>query len=133
MKKFSLLPALMLLATGLYAELPPRAYEDMRNNSPEYLEIKVLKVSKGLCIACTRQSVEVEAEVLKTVRSAAGLKPGDGILVKYSHYRPRRRWAGPRSVPILKKGTICPAFLRQSADGKYFEPAAGGASFEPSR
>lgn len=114
----------------LHAELPPKVYSDLRDASPEHIEITVRKVSRGFCIACTRQKILVRAEVVKVLRTSTGLKPGDIICIGYEHHRPRRGWVGPRPVPILEEGGTCYAYLRKGKNTDCFEPAAAGASFE---
>ena len=73
-----------------------------------------------------RATVEVEARVVRVVRSQTGLRAGDVIRISYVHSRYKRPMAGPSEVPILKQGETCPAYLSRDVKEKRYAPAAGG-------
>jgi hypothetical protein len=112
------------------AELPPSAYRERQENSPEVLMIKVRSVRKRETKEAKWKQIDftVEAEVQKVTRSASKLTPGTVIEIRYAQRHYSQPIAGPSEVPALKEGQICPAYL--SGDGKMYSPAAGGYSFE---
>jgi hypothetical protein len=77
--------------------------------------------------------VELEARVVRVIRSADGLDTGEIIRIHYPTYDqaavPRLR-PGDMLMPIPPAGSRVPAFLRRSEDG-WFEPAASWSSFDP--
>jgi hypothetical protein len=120
------------------AEIEPKYYRAWQNKAPEVLTIRVGEVrpvvtsephrsGDGLLI---RTRVDAEATVEKVERSASGLKPGDVIRIRYTATRADPPIAGPRPLPVLKRGETYPAFLLGVSKGLY-APAAKGASFEP--
>lgn len=120
------------------AEIEPKYYRQWQDKAPEVLSIRVGAVrptittqrhrsGDGLLIS-TR--VEAEATVQKVERSASGLKQGDAIRIQYVTTRAEPPMAGPRPLPVLKRGETYPAFLLGVSKGLY-APAAQGASFEP--
>jgi hypothetical protein len=113
------------------AELPPDVYKDMQANSPESLVVKVLsvKTKNKNEPRLVRVSVTVEARVERVNRTQSGLKPGQLIRIKYDHRRHREPMAGPSEVPVLRRGQVCPAYLKKD-DAGYYAPAAGGYTFE---
>ncbi len=69
--------------------------------------------------------------MLAAERSKTGLKPGDAIVIRYTHIdrEKLKGFAGPRTIPILKMGAVYPAFLNRQEDAKTYTPAAYGESF----
>ena len=135
---FLLVLSLITLVLDAFAEMPPRAYENMQRRAPEYVTIKV----KATNMDETKTSGEwkeermsVQAEVLQVERSKSGLKAGDLIHIKYTNTKQRDPLSGAtavwaRPVPRLREGTTCPAYLWKSEDKADYEPAAGGFSFQ---
>ena len=71
-------------------------------------------------------SCDIERRIIQQNLSA-----GDRITIVYEHYRPPKQgWAGPRSIPILKRGETTFAFIAFDFEEKAYVPAAKGASFE---
>lgn len=127
-----LLVLLLLLTVGtLSAEIAPEQYREMQLNAPEYVEIKVLSVSKSYNLFSGNTKVKANAEVRTVIRSESNLTVGDRITIRYTHDKPRKFWAGPRSIPILKKKEETTAFLAFDTETLVYVPAARGASFEP--
>lgn len=113
------------------AEIAPRYYTEMQETAPEHLEIQVTKVNRGLRVFGGNQPVTVTAVVREVRQSQTGLQVGQTIRIQYTHFKPNRRWVGPRPIPLLEKGRTYPAFLSWSDDEQVYRPAARGASFEP--
>jgi hypothetical protein len=137
MKRLSMLrrAVLVLLAAVVLcplaqAELPPEAYRQMQAKAPEYLTIEVLSVQTQQSVEAqgVQIKVEVQAKVRTAQRSKAGVKEGQVITIRYGHMVYNQPPPGPSQVPILKKETVCPAYLEKKGD--QFAPAAGGYSFE---
>ena len=64
-------------------------------------------------------------------RSASGLRPGDFIEMQSIRSKtPRPRMPGPAVEPRLRRGQAITAFLERAADGKTFDTAARGLSFD---
>lgn len=103
----------------------------MQLNAPEHLEIKVLSVSKSYNLFSGNTKVKANAEVLTVIRSESNLAEGDRITIRYTHDKQRKHWAGPKSIPILKKKEETTAFLAFDTENLYYVPAARGASFDP--
>lgn len=137
--RFAVAVALVLAASpAARAEIEPKYYRDWQMKAPEALTIVPVSVrpvvttgrprsGEGLLI---HTSVEAEAIVESVTRSASGLKPGDSIRIEYKSTRAEPPAAGPRPIPVLKRGQSYPAFLLGVSKGLY-APAARGASFEP--
>lgn len=130
------LPVLTLLAMSapLRAELPPDVYEEAWKNAPELLEIEVTRVALNEKSEnrMKRTSVFADATVTKIERSAAKVKVGDKISVRYMTSTPLESgWAGPASNQILSKGVRYKAYLKKA--GAHFYIAGLGRSFEEVR
>lgn len=130
----SMLLAPLVLAllgpTPVRAELPPDAYRDMQQRAPEAVALRVKAVETSICWfwLCDGRDVVVQAELTGVTRSAAGLKPGDRIEIRYRHV-PLGGRSGPRPIRIVSEGEATPAFLEKEPAG-HFRPAARGASFQ---
>lgn len=112
------------------AEIAPEQYAALQQNSPERLEIEVLRVDRPLFSFGTEIEVTANARVVTVHSSLTRLQPGDSITVRYTHNRPRRGWVGPRPIPIIERGRRYPAYLEWSSELNCYTPAARGASFE---
>ncbi len=119
----------LFLPAFLFAEIELKYYQEDQSVAPEYIDIKVLKVKKEWCFFCPEREIRVKAKVIAVHRSAAGLKIGDVIKIKYKLFKPPKKWTGPRPLPLLKKKKMYPAFLKKT--GRHFSPAARGYSFGP--
>ncbi len=130
--KHTVLLLVLLLGMGtLGAEIAPHEYRLMQQGSPEQIQIKVLSVSKAYKLFSGSTHVTVKAEVQQVARSESKLSVGDRITIKYTHYKPRKNWAGPRPIPLLKKHTETDAFLAFDTEQNWYVPSARGASFDP--
>lgn len=127
------LTALLALAVhprAAQAEIAPEYYAEMQAGAPEAVTLKVTSVDTSVCVLwCSKQSVTAKAVVQAVERSGSGLKVGDTITIRYTHLIPSGGWAGPRPIPVLKKGETTVAFLRPNKRLGY-HPAARGYSFE---
>ena len=123
---------LLLFAEAAQAEIQPKYYAEMQVGAPEHLQIDVVDVDVEWCLfSCESRDVEVRAKVVAVERSASGLTAGASIVIKYVHFEPSSGWAGPRPIPVLPRGETV-AYL-QKAEAGYYEPAAGGYSFDTVR
>jgi hypothetical protein len=127
----------------------PGELDPAKDGAPEELEIDILESRTAprtpdasdenlaqqwnadpgrICI-----TVELEARVVRVIRSADGLVTSEIIRIHYCTYDqaaiPRLR-PGDMLMPIPAAGSRVPAFLRRSEDGCY-EPAASWSSFDP--
>jgi hypothetical protein len=125
-------------ATPTQAEIDPKYYREWQLKAPEQLTVRVETVKPVVTTQPHRSGdgllihtrVEAEATVERVARSASGLKPGDSIRIQYTATRAEPPMAGPRPIPVLRRGETYPAFLLGVSKGLY-APAAKGASFEP--
>ena len=129
----SALLVLALLVAGMSparAELPPGSYDALRRDAEEALIIEVEAVhTKEVRAGMT--NVMVEARVVAVERSRAGLKKHGKLTIRYESVDRAKLatpMAGPRTLPVLRKGESYPAFLKDMGKGE-FEPAAYGESF----
>ncbi|MEA5108510.1 MAG: hypothetical protein VB010_14285 [Sphaerochaeta associata] len=131
MKRLVMVLTMVLLLSHVAAEIAPHEYRLMQLGSPEHIQIKVLSVSKSYNLFSGNTAVKANAEVLVVTRSDSNLSVGDRITIKYTHDKLRKNWAGPRSIPILKKKAETDAFLAFDVDQNCYVPSARGASFDP--
>jgi hypothetical protein len=123
------------------ALLSEEALQEMQRKAPEQLTIQVIGVTKSIMNSDKRLDVRLEAKVLKVGRSAAGLKIGQVISIRYEAYDPIPDGIfGALGFGVLKKGKTYPAFLEpwdqrpwlaKPVPGVWFQPAAHDSSFSP--
>lgn len=118
-----------------YAELPTGAYDQLKAEATEYLNIAILKVeTEEIDINC-RIEVTYNAEVIEVLRSKHNLQTGDEILI-HSYDRDKTPactdgWAGPQVPDLLAVEWIGNTYLNSSdSNGVEFDIAAYGQSFE---
>lgn len=130
LKNLCVLVIIISIPLGGRAELPPSVYEDLQKKCPEALTIKVesVKIVTTDEASFKRLEIAAEAKVETVARSESGLKPGDTILINYTHLDYKQPIAGPSEPDILREGRSYPAFLSGVKDGVY-TPAARGYSF----
>jgi hypothetical protein len=131
--------AILPIATPALAELSPEVYKDLQRKSPEVLYIQVSAVDVHRRFAKPSgceffdfeviREVRVEARVLRVIRSASNVRPGDVIEIGYSSINRCSGWSGPRSIQMLRNGHRVYAFLARRGRTVSFEPAARGATF----
>jgi hypothetical protein len=127
----------LLVAVKCYAELPPGYYLKLQNKAPEYLKIEVVTIRQEQAESSgeaqntgeSTTNIELEAKVLKVVRTQSGIKPGDTIRIKYSRTNHLPGWVGPGEIPVLEMGNVHSAFLTKAEGKEFYEPAARGKSF----
>ena len=130
---------LLILASAVLADLSPDIYKDLQRKAPEVLSIQVSSVDVHRSFAKPSgcpffdfeviRKVNVEARVLRVVRSSTGVRPGDVIEIEYSSISRCSDWNGPRSMQLLRKGDLVYAFLSRRGRTASFDPAARGATF----
>lgn len=127
----AILLAGLVLFSGARAELPPDAYAEMQAASPEALVIRVDKVEqkKTRSPYGTRLDIVAKAAVIDVKRTATGLKAGQTIEIRYTHFRHDQPIAGPSEPTIVQEGESYPAFLRKDDAKPAYGLAARGASF----
>jgi hypothetical protein len=130
---------LLIAAEGALAELPPFVYEDLQRKAPEVLYIQVSSTDVHRSLAKPHgcaffdfeivRQVNVEARVIRVIRSAVGVRPGDKIEIDYTSVNRCSGWSGPRSIQMLRDGDQVYAFLSRGDRAGSFVPAARGATF----
>lgn len=112
------------------AELPPYVYADQQRAAQAVVQLQVLQTLRQ------GQELSVKARVLAIRRQSLSprLRVGQTLSLRYPLPVWRRQgWVGPSPVPVLKQGEQVTAWLnRDTAQGPWFKPAAGGFSFGPS-
>jgi hypothetical protein len=129
----------LMIATAVLAELSPDVYKDMQLKAPEVLQIQISSIDVHRRFAKPSgcpffdfeviRAVNVEARVLRVVRSETGVHAGDAIDIDYSSVSRCSSWSGPRSIEMLHNGDRVFAFVARRGHTAFFEPAARGATF----
>lgn len=130
-RRLAFLTTLPLLAlTTVRAEIAPDGYRKLQAEAPEALVIEVKEVSTKWSMNLEGKTTEVTAQAkVRTVRrSAAGLKPEQSIVIRYTVFDRIVPMPGPRQPAVLREGSVIPAYLRPLPEGGY-GPAAYGMSF----
>ena len=148
MKNFSLHCYLWLLALlvtplgALHAELPPGAYEELKQEAKEVLNLKIEKVTR------VRGDDQIyyhcQAKVNQVERSAHGYKKGDVVTFEtwLLSADAKKNFAGPAVPPKLPVGWSGKVFLnppesdpdaKDAEDADVLQLAAYGRSFEPDK
>lgn len=128
---FIVLVLAMAALLPVHAEIAPEEYRNMQLSADDAITITVTRVKRSGSLFGRTVYVTAQAEVTGVERSASRLSVGDKISIVYEHYKnPKRGWAGPRSIPILKRGEETYAFLRFDHEVGAYVPAARGASFD---
>ena len=103
----------------------------MQLRAPDAVIIRVTRVATRGSLFSRTTEVRAQATVLEVQRSESRLSVGDRITIVYEHFRPpKRAWAGPRPIPILKRGEESYAFIAFDSEENAYVPAARGASFK---
>lgn len=119
------------LCVAVQAELGPREYRRMQRDAPEEVKIEVLGVHERPIREREREfEVEVDAKILRIVRSAARIHEGERIKITYVRHHRERPVPGPGEPPLLERGRVYPAYLTKVEGERLFKPAAGTFSFE---
>ena len=121
---------LVVMVFPLFAEIAPEEYRNMQLRAEDHVIIAVRRVSLRRPLFSSSTNVTVKAEVIEVFKSNSNLSIGDQITIAYTHTRLRKGAAGPRSIPILKKGTETTAFIAFDVEHNHYIPVARGASFE---
>lgn len=114
-----------------HAELPPSAYEQMRAEASDVLEIKIARVARSTRDNENQRLVSIFADAVVTgmTRSKSGVKVGDQISLRYMTYESNGSgFVGPGPALEVKEGGSYRAWLKKS--GSIFYAAAKGRSFE---
>lgn len=112
------------------AELPPSAYEEMKDSAPEALVITIVdtKLRTAKTPEWERTSVFAKARVDSVARSKSGLKKGQIISIRtVTEKALSPGWVGPSPIPIVEKGKQYQAWLKRGGSAYY--AAARGQSF----
>jgi len=127
------------------AELPPGAYEELKKEAQEVLEIRVTKVGERRETDSGVFYYECDAEVLSVTRSKAEIKAGE--IVRFETYFVSRKaiesgFVGPASPPLVKEDWRGRIYLnaphvdsaeQPNAEKTVLELAAYGRSFEEAK
>ncbi len=114
---------------NLPAVLPPSVYESMQKDAPESLEIEVLRIQRTPSSEEGKEDITLTAAVVKVLRSASGLTPGDSIQIRYRHILPAAMMPGAPQIPVPDDGAKTIAFLKKKDASPFYEPAAEAMSF----
>lgn len=133
---------LIILYSYSWSELPPYVYKQWQDSAQEYLEITAVSVQQDTVILDIDGhgyiSVEMVVKVNEVIRTKNSVQKGDLLTIKYDSQiisgiiaGTNIMWwiIGPGPVPILDENKEYPAFLNKEDTLDYFEPAAGGQSF----
>lgn len=141
MSKKRILAVVLLAALPAVAELAPEVYAALQQKAPEVLSLQVVEVKIdrdwhkpdgcGFFEFEVERDVVVQARVLAVTRSESGLRPGTVIQIPYESIRRCSGYSGARSIPLLEEEEKVVAYLAKN--GRYYAPAARGASFESLR
>ena len=127
----------------LHAELPPGAYESLKQEAKEVLHIEVVNVSR-VRGGKTQAYYRCRARVTKVDRSAKGYRMGSMIIFDTWSVEPAagENFAGPAIPPKISAGWSGRVFLNPAdpdptgaavAEAEVLQLAAYGRSFEPDR
>ena len=120
-----------VLKQSAFAEISPAAYKEMRDASPEIIEMKVDKVLMKR--VKNKTFITIKAIVLGIKKTKVGLKKGQSIDILYSRTKHDDKWIGPMPIPILAKGKNYVAHLssvKQKKNKRHYVPFAMGHSFD---
>lgn len=122
---------LLLLTQTTRAELPPKAYEEMRAKATDVVEIEITRVALNKRDRNDLRDISVfaDAKITGVTRSRRRLKIGDKISLRYLTFENiTPGWAGPGPIPVVKVGGRYRAWLNKS--GAHFYAAARKQSLE---
>lgn len=117
-----------------HADLSPRKVNEMRDKSPEVFVVEVTKVAKGDAINREEFEVTYDANVVKVVRSASGVKAGDKVVIQSYIRNPDLKvepQPGARPPSLLPEGWVGTAYLSGTDKPKTLKIAVFGYSFVP--
>lgn len=131
-----LIVSLLAVSTAvLFAEINPMYYREMQEKAPERLRIKPTDVSRDWYFWRNERKVRVKAQVVKVLKSAAGLAAGNQVYFEYVMFEPPSDgWVGPRPMPLLQEGVEVDFFGEKTETRKdkgiVLNPTARGYSFD---
>ncbi|MEI8293823.1 MAG: hypothetical protein WCG66_07505 [bacterium] len=121
--------AATLLITNLQAELPPSAYEQMQAESPEFLDVEILRVDIEPGAEADQQDVQLTARILTVHRTSSNLQQGGMLNIVYTLTARPPGFVGPGQVSIPAEGDKTVAYLKNGEKPDEFLPAAGAMTF----
>lgn len=125
----ALLAATVLAASTAHAALPPEEYQEVREQAPHHLQVRLERIT--LLRGLARANCEVEATVLRDFRGA--LPEGTPLRFALNCIAPRvRPMPGPNAwhgYEELKSATVAEGFFR--GEGEDVAPAYGQLGFVP--
>jgi hypothetical protein len=122
------------VATPAQAELPPGAYDELKRDAQELLQIRIDAVKEKEPISAAMRNFECTATVVKVDRSKAKLARGAKIRFDSYFVTPeafQRGFVGPKSPPLLAAGWTGKIYLNREEGKTDYSLAAYGRSFEP--
>jgi hypothetical protein len=131
---FVTLIAIATLAPPALAELPPGAYDELKRDAQELVQIRIDRVKEKEPISAEMRNFECTASVVKVDRSKTRLAPGARIKFESYYVSPKafqRGFAGPQSPPLLAAGWTGKIYLNREEGKTDYTLAAYGRSFEP--
>lgn len=122
---------LICSSLGVYAELPPPVYEELKSEAGEYLKIEITNIETKDTGEC-RVGIFYSAVVLSVFRSNSGLQAGDEIEINSWNMKDSSSCVGggPKEPKLLAVGWAGGAYLSPiNGSAGVFYPAAYGDSF----
>jgi len=122
------------LAAPARAELPPGAYEELKRNAQELLQIRIDAVKEKEPISAAMRNFECTATVVKVDRSKSKLTRGAKIKFDSYYVSPeafQSGFVGPKSPPLLAAGWTGKIYLNREEGKTDYSLAAYGRSYEP--
>ena len=113
------------------AELPPSAYEQMKDRATEVLEVEITRVALNERDGENLRDISVfaDATVTGVTRSQSGVEVGDKISLRYMTFEViSPGWVGPGPIRVVEEGGKYRIWFKKA--GNYFYDAARGRSVE---
>ena len=117
----------LFFVLSLNASLSSHGYdymESMKNNSPEFVKIRVVDVN--IQLETDKYKVKIVAEVLEVYKTFTSLHKNDVIFIDYEF---DRGLLIAKPIPILEKNRIYSAYLIDSVTIYSYAPYAMSKSF----
>lgn len=128
------LVSIAVLVTPAQAELPPGAYDELKRDAQELLQIRIVRVREKEPISADMRNFECTATVVRVERTKSRLAAGATIRFDSYYVSPaafQRGFAGPASPPLLAAGWQGMVYLNREEGKQDYTLAAYGRSFTP--
>jgi len=110
--------------------VPPSLLKSYQRSSSDVLVVRVGRVSQYR-MRHNRLYVKARVKVLAAERSSRRLRRGHWITIRYRTYtRLPKGVFGGAPIPVLRKGHVYRAYLKQLRHSRTYAPHAGSKSFK---